>query len=380
MAKISIAELAKAVSAKHSLSQTDAEAFISTLFGVINSGLHNEKTVKVKGLGTFKVVDVRERESINVNTGERVMIEGHGKVSFNPDPVMRDLVNKPFAKFDTVVLNEGVELEELNQVDSASAAELTEEEAEPVLSIPAVEAEEPPAVKTETATLAEETSVIETQEEDESHEENPAIADRPQEEPPQNEVPADINPNDEETEEPAFFKRNRTLMLIIGAVLIAAIAFAGGYLAGQNAALRPIFKTVKVRVSPKPKTATGTSKAGSVMETASPTAKTDTAKPVKQLAKAESTAVKKEVTTKITTEEPALEPSLATAQRQVKTGAYVIAGTSATVTVRKGQTLKQLSKFYLGEGMECYVQVHNNITAVKEGQRLRIPQLKLKKH
>ena len=75
-----------------------------------------KKAVKVKGLGTFKVIDVRERESVNVNTGERVVIESHGKITFTPDPVMRDLVNKPFAQFETVVLNDGVDLEEMGRI------------------------------------------------------------------------------------------------------------------------------------------------------------------------------------------------------------------------------------------------------------------------
>lgn len=74
----------------------------------------------MKGLGTFKIVEVRDRESVNVNTGERVVIEGHGKVSFTPDAVMKDLVNRPFAQFETVVLNDDVDLEALGDVASAT--------------------------------------------------------------------------------------------------------------------------------------------------------------------------------------------------------------------------------------------------------------------
>ena len=100
MAKISIQDIAKVVASKHGLPQSDAERFVAALFEVINDGLNNEKIVKVKGLGTFKVIDVRERESVNVNTGERVVIESHGKITFTPDPIMRDLVNKPFAQLE----------------------------------------------------------------------------------------------------------------------------------------------------------------------------------------------------------------------------------------------------------------------------------------
>ena len=114
MAKISIQDMAQAIAARHGLSQHDAEVFVSALFDVANAGLHEEKIVKVKGLGTFKVIGVRERESVNVNTGERVVIESHGKITFTPDTVMRDLVNKPFAQFETVVLNDGVDLWNMN--------------------------------------------------------------------------------------------------------------------------------------------------------------------------------------------------------------------------------------------------------------------------
>ena len=116
MARISIQDMAKAIIAKHGLAQRDADDFVTALFDVINDGLNSEKAVKVKGLGTFKVIDVRERESVNVNTGERVVIESHGKITFTPDPVMRDLVNKPFAQFETVVLNDGVDLEEMGRI------------------------------------------------------------------------------------------------------------------------------------------------------------------------------------------------------------------------------------------------------------------------
>ena len=111
MGKVSIQDIAKFISDKHGLSRQEAEAFVTAVFDVISEGLDAEKSVKVKGLGTFKVIDVRERESVNVNTGERVVIGGHGKITFTPDTIMRDLVNKPFAQFETVVLNEGVDLE-----------------------------------------------------------------------------------------------------------------------------------------------------------------------------------------------------------------------------------------------------------------------------
>ena len=111
MAKIQ--DLAKYLSAKHKIQQKEAERFLTAVVDVLNEGLHYEKLVKVKGLGTFKVIEVKNRESVNVNTGERILIEGRPKITFTPDAVMKDLVNKPFAQFETVVLNEGVTFDNL---------------------------------------------------------------------------------------------------------------------------------------------------------------------------------------------------------------------------------------------------------------------------
>ena len=116
MAKVDLQNVAAQIASKHGLSQKDAESFVSLAFTTISNGLDTEGLVKVKGFGTFKIVDVRDRESVNVNTGERVTISGHGKISFTPDAVIKDLINKPFAQFETVVINEGVDIEELNAV------------------------------------------------------------------------------------------------------------------------------------------------------------------------------------------------------------------------------------------------------------------------
>ena len=100
------------LAAKHSMTKKDAEAFVKEFFLLIEQALENEKTVKIKGLGTFKLIDVDSRESVNVNTGERFQIKGHTKVSFSPDANLRDTINKPFAHFETVVLNENTILED----------------------------------------------------------------------------------------------------------------------------------------------------------------------------------------------------------------------------------------------------------------------------
>lgn len=109
MNKSDIKDLARQLSEQYELSKEDAEKFVEQMFVVLNEGLHYDKQVKVKGLGTFKVMSVAPRKSVNVQTGEPIIIEGREKISFTPDASMRDAVNRPFAQFETVVLNEGVD-------------------------------------------------------------------------------------------------------------------------------------------------------------------------------------------------------------------------------------------------------------------------------
>ena len=110
--RLTIQDLTDLLAAKHSMTKKDAEAFVKELFLLIEQALESENTVKIKGLGTFKLIDVDSRESVNVNTGERFQIKGHTKVSFSPDANLRDTINKPFAHFETVVLNENTVLED----------------------------------------------------------------------------------------------------------------------------------------------------------------------------------------------------------------------------------------------------------------------------
>ena len=110
--RLTIQDLTDLLAAKHSMTKKDAEAFVKEFFLLIEQALESENTVKIKGLGTFKLIDLDSRESVNVNTGERFQIKGHTKVSFSPDANLRDTINKPFAHFETVVLNENTVLED----------------------------------------------------------------------------------------------------------------------------------------------------------------------------------------------------------------------------------------------------------------------------
>ncbi len=115
MSKVSLSDLAQRLAEKSGISLQDAELFIRKMFDVANEGLQSDKLVKMKWLGTFKVMAVKDRESVDVNTGERIIIEGRDKISFTPDNILKEIVNKPFAQFETVVVNDGVDFDEIDR-------------------------------------------------------------------------------------------------------------------------------------------------------------------------------------------------------------------------------------------------------------------------
>ena len=436
MGKVSVAWIAEAIAGKHGLTQKDAEQFVATFFDLINEALHEEKMVKVKGLGTFKVIDVRERESINVNTGERVVIESHGKISFTPDPIMRDLVNKPFAQFETVMLNDDVDIEELNAVSvdedplaivdeqpqeveeepSVAVAgpevvdeqplmnedqsqeetvpqlqeveepmlevverfveeepeQVVEEEPEQVVEELPVEAEEQPqqAMETEAALMPVEASPVD--DEPQPEEESSPVEEEPL---------AAQDEDDEEEEKPSsFFERHETLLLTLSHLFVAAIALAIGYIIGmQHFDMdRPVVQETVVDSTAR------VSK--TVVKPAAKDSVKDTVKEKAQQVKEDKHLLKEEdvvnVPAAATHDQSATandSKQLATANAMVKTGAYRIVGTAKTITVKKGDTMERLSRLYLGEGMSCYIQLHNGVAEVSEGMRLKIPKLELKK-
>ena len=128
MSKITLQQLAKVLAQKKHITQKEAEAFLRTFFEAILQNVADDKIVKIKGLGTFKLVEVLDRESVNINTGSRIVIPGHVKLSFTPDTSLKDLVNKPFADFQTVIINEGTSLEEMERTPVEPSPDMTEEE------------------------------------------------------------------------------------------------------------------------------------------------------------------------------------------------------------------------------------------------------------
>lgn len=170
MSKIGNKEIARILVDKYGLDKTAAEQFVARMFEVINEGLHDDKQVKVKGLGTFKVTSVAPRKSVDVNSGEPIVIEGRDKISFVADAALRDQVNRPFAQFETVALNDGVDFEEIDRKFEDSMTEQPEQAEDEN-----VEEQQPAEQLVETAEPTQiETRFAEPTEEDEPAEEEPA--------------------------------------------------------------------------------------------------------------------------------------------------------------------------------------------------------------
>ena len=368
MGKIFMAELADMLAQKAGISKREAQQFLTDFVETIQDGVNNDKLVKIKGLGTFKVIDVDARESVNVNTGERVTIDSHQKLTFTPDAAMKELVNKPFSQFETVVLNDGVEFDDEPEVEEPAIAEETPE---PVVE-PTLEPEPEPVVVPEPE--PEPTIVPESEPE-------PVVVPEPEPEPepmPEPEPEADPAPIEEEVAEEAEEKSASYWWLwLLIAIIACVISFAGGYLYGRHMEMQELF----AEDAPADTTAV---QAAPVIE-------------VKDTAKVDTMQVKPEAEEQAEVKEPEVkqpEPEVKQPEPEpewkkyeamdvrVRTGAYGIVGTDRMEKVRPGDTMKRIARRTLGEGMECYIEVYNNMTTsdLKEGQEVKIPKLKLKKN
>ena len=382
MGKLTIQEVAKILIEKNGLGQREANQFATEFFAVILSRLQDGETVKVKGLGTFKIINVEARESVSVRTGERVVIDSHSKVSFTPDTVMKELVNKPFSQFETVVLNDGVEFEDMPD-------DVVEEET-PVVEEPAadeqvVEEEKNEVAEEPVALVVEEPSVEEPAVE-EPVAEVPLVKETAAEVPlvkePVAEVPLVKEPVAEESEELINFyeeekpeERSWGRWLLAGLVALALVIAAGygGYQYGrQQTAVLP--DTVFVRdtvymAELQDSVEVGESEEAIINEIAA-------------------TPVAKEEPKEAPKVEPKVEPKKeeldqwSAKDERVRLGAYRIVGLSHEVTVLEGQTFYSICRAHLGPDMQCYVEVYNGLPQnpqIKAGQVLKIPKLEVKK-
>lgn len=400
MGKISLIELAAVLSKRYGVNKKDATGFVTQMFDIIQQSLEQDKLVKIKGLGTFKIIDVDDRESVNVNTGERVLIEGHPKITFVPDALMKELVNKPFSQFETVVLNDGVDFEDAASEPSVAEPEIVEtepvvleSESEPA-AMPLVDFEpepEPeliPVSEPEAAPKSEPAPKSEAAPEPEPVQEPAMEAEPEQEADPETETEEESESQEEAYEEEASDGKKWWL-----ALLALLIGLAGGYILGNyfpfSTTQTPQQEVVKPVV---PDSALIATKAA-VDSIDSVTV----AEPEVEEVKAEAPKVAEPKVETPKAEAPkaeapkAAEPDKKTVDQldqyqkkdsRVRTGAWRIVGTAQVVKVKEGETLSRISRRYLGPDMECYIEVYNNITAstpLKAGQEIKIPQLKHKK-
>ena len=399
MSKVSITELASKLMEKHGLKRTEAELFIRQFVGVINDGLKNDKSVKVKGLGTFKVQAVSARKSVDVNTGEAIVIEGRDKISFTAEAVMRDLVNAPFAQFETVIVNDGVDFSEIDAKHEADNTE-AKEPTPAVEPAPAVEPE--PTV--EPAPAAEPEPTVEPAP---AAEPEPAVVEpAPVVEP----TPA-VEDSDSDTDElEAKSKSYKNTIIVLASslacvVILAVVGFVYmfsqiekrdnriAHLETQTATLAD--RMMKTHMSPAPAAnqPAANDEADNILATneqkIEAAQKADKENNLKTAEAKPEPKAKPKAATKPTAEAKAhaaksspsiLSQSAYDKDPRVRTGAYVITGIANTVTVKAGQTMSSLSKTYLGPGMECYLEaVNGGNRELKAGEKIKIPALKIKK-
>ena len=377
MAKTILQEIAARVAKKHNITIKSAESFVSQFFDVVKEGLDADKQVKVKGFGTFKVVTVKPRESINVRTGERVVIESHDKVNFTPDATMKELVNRPFSQFETVELKDDVDFEDIPHdevhaveepvveepvIEEAVTEEPVVEEAvteepteEPVVEKPVVEervAEEPVVEERVAEEPVVEESVAEKPTEDLAVEEpvaekpteetkiTPLVASTPEDKPEET-IATDVVGNSEKQQEENPVKKSNLWIKILAIVAVLALCFIIGRWLGQRMA-------------------------------------TSEEEPQEVAAVVDTTANDSIVTEEVQPKD-GLDLEKLNSNPKIKQGAYRIVGVENEVTLREGQTMESYCVRTLGGiAMLPYCQVLNDTTELGAGATMKIPKLELK--
>jgi nucleoid DNA-binding protein len=429
--KASVNEIASKLIERKGLSKKQAAAFVNDMFDIIQRGLEEEDTVKVKGLGIFKIISMDDREEIDVNTGERVLIDGSRKITFTPDPVMKELVNKPFSQFETVILKDGVDFDDMEKmpmamqrveeektvasavakVESAPAVDLNVEP-KPVIEEPKPVIEEPKPVIDEPKPVIEEPKPV--------IEEPKPVIDEPKpviEEPkPVIEEFSDIPEDSEESpvEETYEEKSSGAWKKWIFLVLFCIVSFAAGYFASNIKSLIPEAQEPKELAKqeetpkPQPKKAVDsvkqdtmpnkemTAKAEAAVSVPQSEVKAVTKSEVKPAAKPDVKPVAKpEVKPSAKPEpKPEVKPSVESESGtvdskvyeamdpRIRYGAYRIIGTDHVEKVKETDNLAKICKRTLGPGMECYIEAYNGIkgdASLKPGQYIKIPKLIIKK-
>lgn len=408
MGKVMLQDLASVLVERWHLGKKEASMFVNDMFFVIQKSLDEDKIVKVKGLGTFKIIDVDDRESVDVNSGERVLIEGHGKITFTPDALMKELVNKPFSQFETVVLNEGVDFNEaiVNQPEETTSTVIDEMEdsaaplvefvdapqseiiEEPVKFVEAVGPKEPvePEVPKE-PTKSDHLETPEIQEsvkpvelESETSEsvtwESPENEETASDETPEESKEPEVSDEFETVEEKSAFKKYYKWIGI--ALLTLAVGVLIGYLMGNRsnnqppAPQEPSVEIIEEETDKSlPEDSDGIKMATEVEE--------GTLEDGAKATEDDNKAVADDVVVK---EKATALDKWETMDARVRTGAYRIIGTDYVEKARAGDNLTRICRRTIGPGMECYLEVYNGLSsgaALTAGQEIKIPKLELKK-
>ena len=487
MAKVN--DFARELSEKYGLSLSDASDFIGAMFDVVNEELDDtDSSVKIKGFGTFKVSAVSARASVDVNTGERIIIDGRNKISFTPEVLLRDRVNRPFVQFETVVLNDGVDFSEIDDEMDELSDSVIETETQGVQLSPTAPTdqltdqsanqptptEQPQGVQLSptapTSQSADQYAPVEQPQDVQlsptaptsQPTDQPAPAYQPQGVQLSSTAPTSqstdqssnpqsssetaskvvnteehrdmarrlMTPKSETVEEDSEESDDKTTatapeaddegiviggcrqrsprimyVLTIASFLILVSLGIGMYFLYQRIEEKNhVIDRLESRLYAQQATA-------EAVEPQSAVAVHDSIASKDSLHAAELRAAEKHAAEKLAAEKAkqhkkdsiaaakstqasktsagksapttaatptATTPSDYNYDTRVRTGAYIIVGVAKTVTVKPGQTLASISQAYLGEGMECYVEVLNNRHSVKAGEKLKIPQLKLK--
>ena len=493
MAKVN--DFARELSEKYGLSLGDASDFVSAMFDVVKEELDGaDSSVKIKGFGTFKVSAVGARASVDVNTGERIIIDGRNKISFTPEVLLRDRVNRLFVQFETVVLNDGVDFSEIDDESEEELDSVTETEPQGVQLSPTAPTSQSTDQSTDQPTHSEQPQGVQlsptapTSQPTDQSTDQPTLSEQPQGVQLSSTAPTS-QPTDQLTDQPTLSEQTQEVQLSSTAptsqptdqstdhptlseqpqgVQLSPTAPTGqptDQSANPQSPSATASKAVNTEehrdmarrlMTPKAETleedseesddkTTATApeaddegiviggcrqrsprimyvltiasflilvslgigmyflyqrieeknhvidrlesrlyaqqEAAEAVEPQSTVTVKDTVASKDSLHAAELLAAEKAKQHKkdsIAANPTATTPSDYNYDTRVRTGAYIIVGVAKTVTVQPGQTLSSISKAYLGEGMECYVEVLNNRHSVKAGEKLKIPQLKLK--
>ena len=475
MAKVN--DFARELSEKYGLSLSDASDFIGAMFDVVNEELDDtDSSVKIKGFGTFKVSAMSARASVDVNTGERIIIDGRNKISFTPEVLLRDRVNRPFVQFETVVLNDGVDFSEIddemdelsdsvietetqgvqlsptaptNQLTDQSANQPTPTEqpqgvqlspTAPTDQLTDQSANQPtptgqsqgvqlsPTAPTDQLTDQSANQPTPTEQSQGVQLSPTAPTDQPTDQPSPSEPASKVVNTEEHRDmarrlmapksEPIDDDNNKAdeeksandidesddegiviggckqrsprmmyVLTIASFVILVSIGIGMYFLYQRIEEKNHVIDRLETRLYAQQDTAVAVEPQCVVSDTiasndALKAADAHTAENIKKEKKDSVRASNSKAATGSTAvmsaAPTATTPSDYNYDVRVRTGAYIIVGVAKVVTVQPGQSLVSISKAYLGEGMECYVEVLNNCHTVKAGDKLKIPEVKLK--